>query len=437
MTSSLARLRDAVFGHWGGTFASLRIRNYRLFFVGQAVSLVGTWMQSVALSWLAYELSRSGTTVGLVLAAQFLPVLLLGAYGGLIADRLPKRRLLMATQTALGSLALLLGLLTLTDQMHLWLLFVIAAGLGVILAVDTPTRQAFVTEMVGGEGVRNAVSLNSVLTNASRAVGPAIAGGLIATTGVGLCFVANAGSFLAVLTALWAMRVGDLHPSTPVTRGQGQLREGLRYVRANTGLLVPLLMMALIGTLAYEFPVVLPLLAHRTLHGGADTFGFLTSAMGAGAVVGGLVIATVGTVGVRPLTAAAAGFGVAILAAAAAPGLDLGLAAMFLVGITSTGFMATGNSTLQLTSDPVFRGRVMALWAVTFQGSTPIGGPLIGFVSQHTSPRGGLLLGALSCLLAAALGAATTVHTPPGRRVRNDRSALMDWTAYDQAHDAG
>ena len=427
-------LRRALATHRTETFAALRVRNYRLFFSGQAISLIGTWMQSVALSWLAFELSHSGTTMGLVLAAQFLPVLLLGAYGGLIADRLPKRRLLMGTQTGLAAMALLLGVLATTHSVRLWMLFVIASALGVVLAVDTPTRQSFVTEMVGGERVQNAVSLNSVLTNASRAVGPAVAGGLIATVGVGVCFLANAGSFLAVLFSLALMRTGELHPSVPLERGRGQLRQGFRYVRANRALFVPLLMMALIGTLAYEFPVVLPLLARRSLHGGADTFGFLTSAMGAGAVVGGLIVAIVGATGLRPLTAAALGFGAAIGVAAAAPTLGLELAAMFLTGAASTGFMATGNSTLQLSSDARFRGRVMALWAVTFQGSTPIGGPIVGFVSQDSSPRLGLVIGALSCLVAAALGAAATRHAPPATRGGGDRSALIDWSSYEQAH---
>jgi MFS family permease len=410
------------------------VRNYRLYFTGQAISLIGTWMQSVALSWLAFELSHSGTTIGLVLAAQFLPVLLLGAYGGVIADRLPKRRLLMVTQTGLGVMALLLGVLAITHSVRLWMLFAIAPALGVILAADTPTRQSFVTEMVGGERVQNAISLNSVLTNASRAVGPALAGGLIATVGVAICFLVNAASFLAVLVALWLMRSRELHPSVPLQRSRGQLRQGLRYVRADAGLLVPLLMMALIGTLAYEFPVVLPLLAHRSLHGGADVFAFLTSAMGAGAVAGGLVVATVGTTGLRPLSAAAFGFGAAMLASAAAPTLPLALAAMFLVGGASTGFMATGNSTLQLNSDPRFRGRVMALWAVTFQGSTPIGGPIIGFVSQQSSPRYGLVLGALACLLAAAFGATVARRAPRNPDASGDRPALMDWTSYDQPH---
>lgn len=416
----------------GTTFASLHVRNFRLYFIGQGISLVGTWMQSVALSWLVFELTHSGTMIGLVLAAQFLPVLLLGPYGGLIVDRVRKRHLLLVTQTALGSLALLLGLLVVTGTVRLWIVFAIAVLLGTVTAADNPTRQAFVMEMVGSDRVQNAVSLNSVLTNASRAVGPAVAGGLIAGVGVGVCFLINAGSFVAVLAALSLMRPSELHPVPPVPRERGQLRAGFRYVRATRGLLVPLLMMALIGTLGYEFPVVLPLLAHQTLHGGAEVFGLLTSAMGAGAVAGGLLVATAGITGLEPLTAAALGFGVAILLAAVMPTLATELGALFFVGAASTTFMATGNSTLQLTSDPRFRGRVMALWSVTFSGTTPIGGPIIGAVSEFGSPRLGLALGGLACLVAAGLGAAGVRRTPPGER-RAPHPVRMDWTAYQQA----
>ncbi|MHB1838084.1 MAG: MFS transporter, partial [Solirubrobacteraceae bacterium] len=247
-------------------------------------------------------------------------------------------------------------------------------------------------------------------------------GGLIATVGVATCFLINAGSFLAVIGALALMREGELHPAPPVARESGQLREGLHYVRSTPRLLVPLLMMALIGTLAYEFPVVLPLLAQRTLHGGADVFGLLTSAMGAGAVAGGLFVATVGMTGLEALTVAAFAFGVTILAAAAVPTLATELAVLVVVGAASTTFMATGNSTLQLSSDPSFRGRVMALWAVTFQGSTPIGGPLVGAVSEYASPRFGLALGGVACLLAAALGAVAS-RTGKGGRARDQARA--------------
>lgn len=397
-------------------FAALGVRNFRLYFTGQAISLVGTWMQSVGLVWLVLELSGSGTLLGIVVAVQFLPVLLLGAYAGLVVDRLGKRRLLFGTQSALGLLALVLGVLTVTGITQLWMVFVFAAMFGCVNSLDNPGRQAFVAEMVGPSRLQNAVSLNSAMVNASRAVGPAIAGGLIATVGVGICFLVNAASFLAVLVALALMRVGELRPGERVPRRPGQLRAGFRYVRRTVGLLVPLLMMALIGTLAYEFQVVLPLFARVTLHGGAETFGFMTAAMGFGAIGGGLYVASRESTGLLPLTFAAAGFGVTIFAAALAQSLPVELVALVIAGFASTSFLATGNSTLQLTSDASYRGRVMALWSVTFLGSTPIGGPIVGAVSEHLGPRAGLALGGVACLAAAALGAAALRRMAPSER---------------------
>jgi MFS family permease len=380
------------------------------------------------------QLTGSGTLLGLVAAAQFSPVLLLGAYGGLIADRVDKRRLLVATQSALGLLALLLGMLTVTHVVRLWMVFVVAVALGTVNAVDQPARQTFVPEMVGRERVQSAVSLNSVLTNASRAVGPAVAGVLIATTGVGVCFLANAASFAAVLVALARIRPGALHPAPAVGREAGQLRQGLRYVRSTPGLLVPLVMMALVGTLAYEFQVALPLLARVSLHGGAGTYGFLTAAMGAGAVAGGLVVAGLARTGLLPFTVAAAGFGAAILTAALVPSLPGELAALAVVGFFSTAFMATGNTTLQLTADPQFRGRVMALWSVTFTGSTPIGGPVVGVVADDLGPRYGLGLGAVACLAATVIGGLAVSRMPPADRYAR-RPRELDWPAYQQAHE--
>ncbi|WAL65884.1 MFS transporter [Amycolatopsis cynarae] len=398
-------------------FAALRVPNFRLYFAGQAVSLTGTWMQSVAQSWLVLELSGSGTVLGLVIAAQFLPVLLAGPYGGLIADRSDKRRLLLFTQSALATLALLLGLLTVTHLVRLWMVVVFALALGTVNAVDNPTRQTFVPEVVGKDLLGNAVSLNSVLVNTARAVGPAVAGLLIAGVGVGMCFLANAVSFVAVLFALVRMRVDRLHPARPVPSRPGQLAEGLRYVRGTAGLWVPLTMMALVGTLAYEFQVVLPLFARVAMHGDARTYGFLTAAMGAGAVAGGLAVAARGRAGVLPLVIGATGFGLALGVATVAPSLPAELAALALVGVGSTAFLATGNTTLQLITRPSFRGRVMALWSVTFLGSTPIGGPIVGVVAQFFGPRAGLGLGAAACLAAAVLGLCVLPRIPGPQRL--------------------
>ncbi|TQF74959.1 MFS transporter [Rhodococcus spelaei] len=387
------------------TFSSLTVPNYRLYFSGQAVSMIGTWMQTVAQSWLVLQLTGSGTALGLVVALQTLPVLLLGPYGGVVADRVDKRRLMIALQSMMGVLALVLGLLTVTDTVALWQVYVLAFLLGLNNCFENPARQAFVLEMVGPEHLHNAVSLNSVLVNAARAIGPAVAGIVIATGGLGICFLLNAVSFVAVVASLIKLDGSALQPSPPAVRSPGQLREGLRYVRRTPTLLVPLLMMALVGCLAYEFQVVLPVVARSTFDADAQVYGFMTAAMGAGAVVGGLYVAARGRTGVPALVVSSTIFGVVIAAAALAPTLWLELVALVLVGAASVSFLSTGNSTLQLEAEPGMRGRVMALWSVAFLGSTPIGGPIAGAVSQQFGGRVGLLMGAAACLVAAGLGA--------------------------------
>jgi len=387
------------------TFAALANRNYRLFFSGQAISLIGTWMQTVAQSWLVLQLTGSATALGLVVALQTLPVLLLGPYGGVVADRADKRKLMMALQAMMSLLALSLGLLTVTGAVQLWQVYLLAVLLGLNTCFENPARQAFVLEMVGPANLRNAISLNSVLANVARAVGPAIAGLIIATGGLGICFLLNAVSFVAVITSLAVLNTDALRPAPPASRTSGQLRAGLRYVRHTPELAIPLVMMGLIGCLAYEFQVVLPVVAKDTFGGGPQVYGFMTAAMGFGAVAGGLWVAARGRVGIRSLVNSAAVFGLVIAAAAAAPTLPLELVALTLVGAASVGFLSKGNSTLQLASSPSMRGRVMGLWGVAFLGSTPIGGPIAGTVSEHFGGRAGLALGAAACLLAAGCGA--------------------------------
>jgi len=384
-------------------FSSLRVRNYRLYLAGQAISLSGTWMQSVAQGWLVLELTGSGTAIGLVLALQFLPVLLLGPVGGVLPDRFDKRHLLFATQAAAGTLAAALGLLVLFDLIRLWMVYVLATGLGFVNLVDNPTRQTFIGEMVGSDHLTNAVSLNSVLVNLARVIGPAVAGALILTVGLAPCFLVNAGSYLAVIAALAAMRVEDLRRSPRQPRRRGQLREGLRYVRRTPTLFIPLLMMAVVGTLTYEFQVILPLLARFTFDGDAGTYSAMTACMGGGAVVGGLLTAAAGRRRTTALATTAVAFGTVQLAAALAPGLWVALALLVLVGAASISFLALGNATLQLASAPEMRGRVMALWGVAFLGSTPVGGPLMGWIGEHLGPRYGLGLGGLAALLCGLL----------------------------------
>ncbi|MGI9023916.1 MAG: MFS transporter [Acidimicrobiales bacterium] len=385
------------------TVSSLSVRNFRFWFVGQMVSLAGTWMQSVAQAWLVLQLTGSGTALGLLVALQFLPVLFLGPVGGLVADRCDKRRLLYVTQTCSGLLALALGLLVTFDVVELWMVFALAAGFGLVNAVDSPARQSFVHEMVGADELPNAVTLNSVMFNLARAVGPAVAGVLIATVGLGPCFLVNAGSYLAVLVALTLMRGHELQPATRQGKGGGQLREGFRYVRAKPGLAIPLLMMAVIGTLAYEFSVTLPLLARFTFHGDAGTYGLMSSCIGVGAVLGGLYVASHRRAGTTALAVNAIVFGVLLLAAAVAPTLALELVALVAIGAASIGFLTLGNATLQLTTAPEMRGRVMALWAVAFLGSTPIGGPVVGWIGQNLGPRYAVGVGGLAALAAGVL----------------------------------
>jgi MFS family permease len=405
------------------TFSSLRVRNYRLYAAGQLVSMSGTWMQTVAQAWLVLKITGSGTALGLVTALQFLPMLFFGSMGGVVADRVDKRRLLYLTNIAAGLLALTLGLLVVYDAVRLWMIYSIATGLGFVNALDNPTRQTFVLEMVGPARLTNAVSLNSVLMNLARVLGPAGAGVLIATVGLGLCFLLNAGSYLAVIAALMLMRKGELQPGPIQPRRKGQLREGFRYVRSTPALLVPLLMMAVVGTLAYEFQVSLPLVAKFAFNGDAGTYAVMTAVMGGGAVAGGLLTASVRGRKATTLARVAIAFGLAQIAAALAPSFWIELVALVLLGATSIGFLALGNTTLQLNASPVMRGRVMGLWAVAFLGSTPVGGPIVGYVGEHIGSRYGLGLGGVASLAAGLVAyriLARIAQPPSGERPESE-----------------
>jgi MFS family permease len=333
-------------------------------------------------------------------------VLVVGPYGGLVADRVDKRRLIIVLQVVMAALAAALAALTLSGAVQLWHVLVLAGLLGVADAFEKPTRQAFVMEMVGAEHVRNAVSLNSVMVNVARVIGPASAGLIIAAGGLGACFVINAVSFVPVIALLASMDVSELHPSPPQPRERGQVLAGLRYVRGRPDLAVPLMMMAIMGCLTYEFQVTLPYLAKEGYGGDSRLYGFMTAAMAVGAVVGGLYNASRARTGVATLVRVAVVFGVLVLATAFAPTAGLALALLVGVGAASVMLMARGNATLQLGADPRMRGRVMALWLVAFLGTTPIGAPLAGWVSSTYGARWGLVLGAVACFVAAGLGAA-------------------------------
>ena len=404
------------------TFRSMRTRNYRLYFLGQIVSLSGTWLQSVALSWLVLKLTGSGLALGLVAGAQFAPILVAGPWGGVIADRVNKRKMLVVTQSASALLALILGILVLGGWIRPWSVYAMALVLGVVNLVDMPTRQSFVMEMVGTKDLPNAISLNSVVVNASRVIGPAIAGVLIATVGLGICFIVNAASYLAVIAGLLLMRPDDLWGQAPVARGKGQLRAGLRYAWSTPELRRPLIMMAVIGTLTYNFSIVLPLLAGETFGGGPGLYGVMFALVGVGAVGGGLVFAAMGRATQRLLAGAAVAFGIALWLGVLAPGLGLELIAMVAIGAASTAFIATSNSILQLTSRPEMRGRIMALFAVLFLGSTPLGGPLLGWVAEQLGPRAALGVGATAALAAGVVGFAPLLRRSGDRDGRAQES---------------
>ncbi len=385
-------------------FSSLRERNYRLFFVGQIISVSGTWMQTVAQGWLVLSLTHSGTDLGLITAARFVPMLVLSPWGGLIADRLDKRRILYVTQSLSGLLAFALAALDQTGVITLWMVGVIALALGFVNVFDNPARQSFIAELVAEPDLPNAITLNSVTINLARVVGPAFAGLLIATVGIAPCFLANALSFGAVVVSLAMMRRSELYPVTPAPRRPGQVREGLRYVGRTPELLVPLLMITVVGTLAWEFQVSLPLVARFTFSGSAATYGTMLAFMGAGAVVGGLVTAHRNRVSAVGLGRSSIAWGLAILATSIAPNLPTAYVLLLLVGYGSVSFNALAKTTLQLAAVPSMRGRVMALWSVAWLGSTPIGGPIVGWVGQNLGARWSLVVGGLAAVLAGVFG---------------------------------
>jgi MFS family permease len=379
----------------------MRSRNYRLYFYGQLVSTSGTWMQTVALGWLVLRITNSGFAVGVVTALQFLPMLLLGTYGGVIADRLEKRRTLIATQAGMAVSSAALAAITLVGSDPLWAIYLLTFVLGVFSAVDMPVRQAFVSEMVGQDDLPNAVALNSAMFSTSRVIGPAIGAILIKLVDVGPVFAVNAVSFAAVIAGLMMMQSDELYRTAPVARAKGQAREGLRYVWETPELRSTIGVMAVVGTLAFNFTVVLPVLAKFTFGGDAGTYGWLSALMGVGSMVGALGVASRLRPTAKLLVGSCMAFGIVMLASAVAPTLLSEDILIVLLGLTSITFMATANTTCQLTSVPEMRGRVMALYGLVFLGSTPIGGPIVGWISQSFGPRYGLAVGGVATVAAA------------------------------------
>ncbi|HEV7628502.1 MAG TPA: MFS transporter [Streptomyces sp.] len=388
-------------------FSSLRIRNYRLFAMGQAVSNTGTWMQRIAQDWLVLSLTGSATAVGITTALQFLPMLLFGLFGGLVADRCDKRRLLLFTQSVMGLTGLTLAALTLSGNVHVVHVYVLAFVLGLATVLDNPTRQTFVSEMVGPEQIRNAVSLNSANFQSARLVGPAIAGVLISAVGSGWAFLFNGLSFLAPLAGLLLIRTSELHRSERAPRSKGQLREGLSYVRSRPELIWPIVLVGFIGTFGFNFPIWLTAFTDKVFEEGAGTYGLLNTLIAAGSLVGALLAARRGTSRMRMMTGAALLFGVLEILAALSPSFWLFAALMAPIGIMGLTFNVTANSSVQLASDPAMRGRVMSLYMMVFVGGTPIGGPLMGWMTDTFGPRIGFLSGGvISAVIALAVGLA-------------------------------
>lgn len=387
------------------TFRSLQVRNYRLFFWGQLVSLSGTWMQAMAQSWLVLRLGGRGTAVGVVAGLQFLPMLLAGPWGGVVADRFDKRRTLLATQSFSGAVAVVLTVVTATGVVELWMVFAAAFLTGCAFVIDAPTRQSFVVEMVGAEEMTNAIGLNSAIFNAARVVGPALGGALVPLVGVWPCFLLNAVSFAAVIAGLLAMRAGELFPAARAPRQKGQVRAGLRYVWSSTERRTLLVVMAGIGVFAFSANVVFPLLARFTFDGDARTLGALTTATGIGSLAGALAAAGRRQPSRRVAVASCAVGALAATAAAAAPELWMVLALLTVFGAGIMVFVVTANALLQLSTDAAFRGRVMAIYAFVFVGSTPIGSPAAGWIAEHFGPRPALAVAGFGALGATAFAA--------------------------------
>lgn len=371
-------------------------------------------MQAVAQVWLVLRLTHSGLALGITTGLQFLPILLLGPLGGLVADRFDKRKVLILTQAADAVLALTIGVLTLTGVVELWMVYALALGLGLVTVVDNPTRQSFVAEMVGPSDLQNGISLNSAVFTFTRILGPAIAGALILTVGLAACFLLNALSFLAVIGGLVAMRPAELHRGDPTPRMRGQIREGLRYVWTTPRLRWPLVLMAIVYTLSFNFSVLLPLLARFSFGGGAALYAQFLSAMGAGSLVGALVMANRRRASPQVLAWSAAAMGAAMVAAGLAPSVGVAFGVLAAIGFASMVFMATGNSMMQIASAPSMRGRVMSIYAMVFLGSTPIGGPLMGWLSEWAGPRIAFAIAGVVAVV-SALGALWVLRALGGR----------------------
>jgi MFS family permease len=386
-------------------FSSLRIRNYRLFFLGQVVSNIGTWMQRIAQDWLVLSLTGSATAVGVTTALQFLPMLLFGLYGGVLVDRLPKRPTLLFTQAAMAVTGVVLAVLTLSGHVQVWHVYLAAFAAGLATVLDNPARQSFVSEMVGPGQLQNAVSLNSANFQSARLVGPAVAGLMITGVGTGWAFLFNGLSFVAPIAGLLLMRARELHVVERAPRGKGQLREGLHYVAGRPELIWTIVLVGFVGTFGFNFPVYLSAFADDVFHAGAGSYSLFNTLMAVGSLAGALLAARRGTAKLRVMIAAAALFGALELVAAAAPSLWLFALLMAPIGMFGMTINVNANTAIQMGTDPAMRGRVMSLYMMVFLGGSPVGAPIAGWVTDAYGVRAGLAVGgAISAAAAVTVG---------------------------------
>lgn len=391
-------------------FRSLRIRNYRMFAIGGAVSNVGTWLQRTAQDWLILDLTHgSAAALGTATALQFLPMLLFGMFGGVLADRYPKRPLLITAQTLMAMLALAIGVLTVTGAAQEWHVYVMAFMLGMISCVEVPTRQAFVVEMVGRTDLPNAIALNSSIFNLARVVGPALAGVLIYVLGgTGPIFLINALTFGGVISSLVFMRKSELNESEPVPRAKGQLREGLKYVLQHEEILMPVLLIAFVSMFSQSFSMSIALMAREVFGAGASSFGLASSMFAVGALAGALLAARRARLTRKVLFAGAIGFGLFQIATAVAPFYPIYLLLLVPTGIALITINTAANSSVQIATSPDMRGRVMGIYMLVFTGGAPLGAPLIGWLSELGGPRMGVLLSGVLVLVGTGLAVLMT-----------------------------
>ena len=404
-------------------FSSLRVRNFRLFASGQVISNSGTWMQRVAQDWLVLELTHgSGTAVGIATGLQFLPLLLFGLWGGMIADRYPKRRVLMATQAAMGGLALVLGVLAVTGVVQPWHIYLLALGLGFATVVDNPTRQSFAIEMVGRDDLQNAIALNSAVFNLARITGPALAGVVISLVGIPVAFFLNAASYLTVILSLHRMRTSELHQTGRVARAKGQLREGLAYVRSRPDLMMTMVLMFFIATFGMNFQVTTALMSRLVFHTGPGRFGIASAVFALGALIGALVAARRTKTGIRLIIMTALAFGLLEAATGLMPDYWSFLALLVPTGIVLISFTTLTNSSVQLSVPAEMRGRVMGIYMLVFLGGAPLGSPLTGWIAEQFGTRISILAGAVISIAATAAVATLVARrkgVPIGRYLRH------------------